>query len=110
MNAIDWKVRAAKIDLPSQAYIDGAFVDAASGTTFASINPANGQTLQHIAACDQEDVNRTVIAARKAFQSRLWSGQKPQYRRTILLQLAEAMETAKDDLALLECLGSGLIV
>lgn len=54
----DWKSRAAGLSFRGQAFIDGKFVDAASGKTFDSINPATGAVLTQVAECDEEDINR----------------------------------------------------
>jgi phenylacetaldehyde dehydrogenase len=47
--------------------IDGDWVDAASGQTFATINPATEATLAEVAHGESEDIDRAVRAARKAF-------------------------------------------
>ena len=47
-------------------YIDGASVPAASGRTFESINPANGQVIATVAEGDKADIDRAVVAARNA--------------------------------------------
>ncbi|HRM73680.1 MAG TPA: aldehyde dehydrogenase family protein, partial [Paracoccus sp. (in: a-proteobacteria)] len=62
-----WKSRAENLRFRGQAFIDGRFVDAASGETFDSINPATGAVLTPVAACDAADVDRAVSAARRAF-------------------------------------------
>ena len=59
----DWKSRAAGLRFRNQAFIDGKFVDAASGKTFDSINPATGEVLASVAECDAEDVDHAVTAA-----------------------------------------------
>src|SRR2546423_15620869 len=55
-----------------QLFIDGQFVDAESGKTFKSPNPATGETFAEVAEADQADVDRAVAAARKAFEGK-WS-------------------------------------
>ena len=50
--------------------IDGEWVDAASGKTFESRNPATGELLATVAEGDAEDINRAVAAARRAFEGR----------------------------------------
>ena len=40
---ISWHERARSLQFRTQAFIDGRYVDAASGSTFDSINPANGK-------------------------------------------------------------------
>lgn len=96
--------------LPSfrtQALIGGAFVPAASGRTFTAINPATGQPLAEVAACDAEDVDRAVRAARAAFEDRRWSGLRPVERKRALQRFAELIRTHRDELALTEALNMG---
>ena len=47
--------------------IDGKWVDAVSGKTFETINPATGEVIAHVAEGDKADVDKAVKAARKAF-------------------------------------------
>lgn len=68
----DWTKRAANLTFRHQAFIDGKFVDAASGETFQSINPATDAVLTNVAACDLEDVNRAVTSGRAAFEAGVW--------------------------------------
>ncbi|MGC1131010.1 MAG: aldehyde dehydrogenase family protein, partial [Candidatus Acidiferrales bacterium] len=53
--------------------INGQWVEAASGKTFPSYNPATGEVLSEVAAGDKEDIDRAVKAARAAFDSGPWS-------------------------------------
>ena len=62
----DWKARAARIAFRGQAFVDGKFVDAVSGRTFDSINPATGEVLAAVAECDAADVDRAVAAGRRS--------------------------------------------
>src|SRR3954464_6586018 len=48
--------------------INGEWVDAASGATFDTVNPATEEVLGSVAHGRAEDVNRAVRAARKAFE------------------------------------------
>ena len=50
-----------------QLLIDGEWVDAASGKTFATVNPATEETLAEVAHGEAEDIDRAVDAARRAF-------------------------------------------
>lgn len=43
---------ATALDIRAQAFIDGAYVDALSGETFECVNPATGEVLAEVAACD----------------------------------------------------------
>ncbi|KAJ9708703.1 hypothetical protein PVL29_000630 [Vitis rotundifolia] len=51
----------------TQHLINGQFVDAASGKTFETLDPGTGNVIANVAEGDAEDVNRAVLAARKAF-------------------------------------------
>jgi len=48
--------------------IGGEWVEAASGRTFDTINPSNGQVLAKVAEGDAADIDRAVAAARGAFE------------------------------------------
>ena len=53
--------------------IDGDWKDAASGRTFATINPADESVVAHVAEADAADVDLAVAAARRAFEEGPWS-------------------------------------
>ena len=107
LTARDWRDRADALTLRTRAFIDGRFVDAASGATFASISPIDGRRLAEVAACDAEDVDRAVAAARRAFEDRRWAGQPPAERKRVLRAFAERIRAARDELALIETLDMG---
>lgn len=96
-----------KLQLRNQAFIDGEFCPSASGATLPSYNPANGQKITDIAACDSRDVDRAVKAARTAFEGGVWSGLAPAARKAILLDYAKLLETHAFELALLDSLEAG---
>lgn len=104
---IDWQDRAARLRFPHLALIDGKAVPAASGATFATVSPRDGRTLAEIAACDREDVDRAVAAARRTFEQGVWRDQHPRERKAVLLRLAELVMEHADELALLETLDMG---
>ena len=58
----------AFIAQPRKMLIGGKWVEAASGKTFATFNPATGEVLADVAEGDREDINRAVKAARSAFE------------------------------------------
>ena len=55
-------------------YIDGAYVPAAAGDTFDTINPANGEVLAKVHEAGRDDVDRAVAAARKG--QKVWAAMK----------------------------------
>lgn len=106
----DWKARADSLHFRGQAFIDGRFVDAASGATFDSINPATGAVLTPVAACDTADVDAAVSAARRAFADGRWSRRPPAERKAVLLRLAELIRENLHEMALLDSLDMGKLV
>lgn len=105
-----WAQRAQSISLRGQAFIDGQFVDAASGRTFDSINPATGAVLTKVAECDGEDIDRAVTAARRAFEDGRWSRMAPGDRKAVLLKLADLIRANLEEMALLDSLDMGKLV
>lgn len=101
------KSAAQKLKFRTQAFIDGQFVNAQSGQTFLTENPATGQPLARVAACDAPDVDRAVRAARRAFEAGTWSRMKPADRKKVLLKFADLLEAHADELALLDTLEAG---
>lgn len=90
-----------------QLLIDGQWVDAVSGRTFESRNPATGALLATIAEGDAADIDRAVAAARKAFESGPWPRFTPAERQAVLLRLADMLEARRDEFALLDTLDMG---
>jgi len=98
---------AARLEPRTQAFIDGEFRDALSGRTFTTSNPATGQVLAEVAACDVQDVDVAVAAARQAFDDGRWQRQAPSARKKVLLRFAQLLEDNAHELAVLESLDSG---
>ena len=48
--------------------IDGRWIDAASGKTFPTYDPATGEILTKVAEGSHADMDQAVVAARKAFE------------------------------------------
>ncbi|GMQ48898.1 aldehyde dehydrogenase [Vibrio sp. 10N] len=107
MDNMTWHDKAEALSFRTQAFINGEFVNSASGDTFEIINPATGHSLAHVARCSEQDVNTAVEAARAAFESRVWSGLAPSERKAILLNYAKLIDEHKEDFALLESLDMG---
>ena len=103
----EWTAKAKALTFRNQAYIDGKFVDAISGATFDTINPATGEVLTAVAACDAADVDAAVAAARRAFESGVWSQMDPTARKGVLLKLADLIRENLEEFALLDTLDMG---
>ncbi|MEN9975699.1 MAG: hypothetical protein RLZZ282_1705 [Verrucomicrobiota bacterium] len=101
------KTAISQLQFRTQAYINGRYVDASSGKTYSSINPATGKPLAEIASCGDDEVNAAVIAARHAFEKGVWSKRSPSERKHVLLHFADLIEKNLGELALLDCLDAG---
>src|ERR671931_2874715 len=79
-----------------QNYIDGEWVDAASGETFESVSPADGETIGVFPKSGRDDVERAVTAAKTAYEE--WRLVPAPKRGEILFRFAQLLIDQKDDL------------
>ncbi|NIR32753.1 MAG: aldehyde dehydrogenase family protein [Gammaproteobacteria bacterium] len=86
-------------------FINGEFVDAASGRTFETYNPGNGKPISRIAEADAEDVDRAVKAAAAAFPG--WRRKSGAARAKLLFKLGQLVAENGKALAELESLDAG---
>nr|CAD1826677.1 unnamed protein product [Ananas comosus var. bracteatus] len=91
----------------TQLLINGQFVDSASGRTFPTLDPRTGEVIAHVAEGDVEDINRAVVAARKAFDEGPWPKMTAYERSRILYKFADLIEKHNDELAALETWDNG---
>jgi len=89
-----------------QLFIDGQWVDAESGKTFTTPNPATGETLAEVAEADKADIDKAVTAARRAFEGK-WSKLSARDRGRLLYKLSQLIEEHSDQLAALETADNG---
>jgi phenylacetaldehyde dehydrogenase len=87
--------------------INGKWVEALSGQTFATYNPATGEVLAHVAEGNHEDIDRAVKAARSAFETGRWSQLTPSERGRLIWKLADLLEENLEEFAELESLDNG---
>src|SRR6266404_3159068 len=87
------------VSQPRKMLIGGKWVDAVSGKTFETRNPATGEVLAH--------VDQAVKAARKAFESGPWPEMTPSERGRLLWKLSDLIEKHREELAQLETLDNG---
>jgi aldehyde dehydrogenase (NAD+) len=90
-----------------QLLIGGKWVNAVSGKTFPTVNPATEEVICHVAEGDAADIDLAVKAARKAFESGAWTKANASDRGRMLNKLADLIETHADELAALEALDNG---
>ncbi len=85
-------------------FINGEFVDGA-GKAFKTINPASEEVLAEVASASEEDVDRAVQAARKAFTT--WSALPGSERAKYIFRIARIIQERSRELAVLESLDNG---
>ncbi|BDB29978.1 aldehyde dehydrogenase (plasmid) [Cupriavidus sp. P-10] len=107
LTAAEYAALAGKLKLPTQAFVDGAFVRSVSGKTFQTTNPATGEVLTEISACDARDVDIAVAKAKAAFEDGRWHRRSPGERKSVLLRFADLLEAHAHELAVMESLDSG---
>ena len=95
------------VSRPRKMFIDGKWVQAASGKTFPTYNPATGEVLAQVAEGDREDINRAVKAARKAFESDAWADMPASQRGRLIWKLGDLIEEHLEEFAQLESLDNG---
>ena len=89
-----------------QLFIDGQWVDAESGKTFQTPNPATGEPLADVAEADKADIDKAVAAARRAFDGK-WSKVSARDRGRMLYKLSQLIEQHSAELAALETADNG---
>src|ERR1700733_6658041 len=92
---------------PRKMLIGGHWVDAASGKTFATLDPATGDVLAQVAEGDKQDVERAVGAARAAFDTGPWRKMTGSQRGRIIWNIGNLVEQHLEEFAELESLDNG---
>lgn len=86
-------------------YIGGRYVEASSGATFETINPANGEVLAKVQRASREDVERAVQSAVEG--QKVWAAMTAMQRSRILRRAVDILRERNDELAALETLDTG---
>ena len=91
--------------VPTQLYIDGAWVDATGGKTIPVSDPATGEVLAHIADAQPEDGIRCLDAAVAAQDA--WAQTAPRVRGELLRKAFDRVHELKEEFALLMTIEMG---
>ncbi len=109
----DWKYSAApestdhiRVDSQYELFIGGKFIAPGARQYFESINPASEKVLARVARADRGDVDRAVIAARRAYD-RSWSKLRPAERGKYLYRIARMLQERAREFAAIESLDGG---
>src|SRR6266404_3204612 len=87
--------------------INGRWTESASGKTFPVYNPATGEVITQVAEGDMEDVDRSVKAARSAFDHGPWSKMTASQRGRLIWKMGDLLEEHLEEFAELESLDNG---
>ena len=71
-------------------FVGGEFVEAERGAWEHVIDPATGEVIAEVPRCAEEDVDRAVDAASRAFEG--WFGTTPAERAGMLYRLADVLQ------------------
>ena len=95
-------------DGPTDLYIDGEWTAAETGEQLPTVDPATGERYAAVAKAGREDVQRAVAAASRAVApDSEWRGLDPSERAAQLRAFADAVETRREDIALVESRDNG---
>lgn len=95
------------VSQPRKMLINGQWVNAQSGKTFPTFNPATGKVMAEVAEGDKAEIALAVKAARKAFEEGPWRKMTPSDRGKLLWRLADLLESNLEEFAQLESLDNG---
>ena len=87
-------------------FVNGDFRPAAAGRTFATVNPATGETLATVAEAGPDDVEQAVAAARAAYDQ-VWAQMPGRERAKYLYRIARVLQERAREFAVLESLDNG---
>ncbi|MFH7323373.1 aldehyde dehydrogenase family protein [Aeromicrobium sp. JJY06] len=86
-------------------FVDGEFTDG-GGTAFKTVNPATEEVLAEVAEANEDDVDRAVRAARRAYD-RVWGPMPGRERAKYLFRIARILAERSREFAVLETLDNG---
>ena len=111
--ALEWNYSPAlestshlKLKKQYDLFINGEFVKPSSGKYFDTINPSNEEKLAEIAHANEEDVDKAVKAARKAY-TEVWSVMPAKERAKYIFRIARIMQERSRELMVVETLDAG---
>jgi succinate-semialdehyde dehydrogenase/glutarate-semialdehyde dehydrogenase len=94
--------------LKSQAYVDGQWIDADSGDTFAVTNPANGEVITQVAKLGAAETSRAISAAQRGMNE--WKKLPAKARAGVLRKWFDLMMANQEDLALIMTAEQGKVL
>jgi len=96
----------ARIKQSYGLFIDGSFTEASAHEQFVTLNPANEDVLATVSRASDDDVDRAVASARRAYQ-KVWSKTSGAERSKYLFRIARLIQERSRELAVVETLDNG---
>ena len=99
---------APEAGIQNKLFINGEFVDAKSGGTFATINPATEEKITDVASAGADDVDLAVRAARSQLEpGSEWQKMKPRDRARVMWRLADMLMARAEEIGRIETIDNG---
>jgi len=95
---------------PGRLFIDGEWAESVTGKTWTHVHPATNEEVIDFAVANEEDVDRAVLAARRAFDDGPWPKMPARERQKILQRVAIMIADNADEINQLQTLDNGLPV
>lgn len=89
-----------------ELFIGGEFVEPAKGRYFETVNPATEEVIAEVAEATQQDVDRAVKAARKAYE-KSWSKLPAKERGKYIFRLARLIQERAREFSVIESMDGG---
>ncbi len=94
--------------MQNRLFINGDFVDAQSGATFPTTNPATEEKIADVASAGVEDVDAAVKAARAQMEpGSEWQKMKPRDRAKVMWRLADMLTARAEEIGRIETIDNG---
>lgn len=107
MTAVDWQAVGSRVQGPTDLLIDGQWCEAIDGQRMDVVSPIDGAVVASIALGSGVDIDRAVLAARRAFADGRWSHLAPAKRKQVLIAWADLIVAHAPELAYLQTLEMG---
>ncbi|MFD1706458.1 5-carboxymethyl-2-hydroxymuconate semialdehyde dehydrogenase [Siminovitchia sediminis] len=89
-------------------YINGQFIEPASGVYFDNRSPFTNEVINRVAEGRKADIDKSVQAAKRAFKEGSWGTMKVSERMKYIERIADLIDEEAEELSYLESLDTGL--
>lgn len=96
-----------RLQHPDKLFLGGQWVEPSTDRTLSIVHPANGETVLKVADAREDDIDRAILSARKAFDEGPWPRLTPAERAEYLLRFADAIDVRYKAIALAQTIQIG---